>query len=76
MTIIQEVENRDISARAKLAAERRSSSSFQEKPERERNRARRVGSDRPAGDESADAGGGHEPAQHVGPAGPGERGVE
>ena len=39
LNIIQEVESRDIAARAKLAAERRSSSSFQEKLERERNKA-------------------------------------
>ena len=39
LNIIQEVENRDISARAKLAAERRSSPTFQDKLERERNNA-------------------------------------
>ena len=39
LDIIQEVENRDISARAKLAAERRSSPSFQGKLEHERTNA-------------------------------------
>ena len=39
LDIIQEIENRDISARAKLAAEKRSSPTFQDKLERERNNA-------------------------------------
>ena len=45
LDIIQEVENRDITARAKLASERRTSSTFQEKLERERHKAQGIGSD-------------------------------
>ena len=43
LDIIQEVEQRDISARAKLASERRTGSPFQEKLERERDNVRRIG---------------------------------
>ena len=45
LEIIQEVENRDVSARAKLATERRSSPTFQEKLERERNKAQGIAGD-------------------------------
>ena len=45
LDIIQEVEHRDIAARAKLASERRTSTTFQTKLERERNRAQGLGSD-------------------------------
>ena len=45
LDIIQEVENRDIAARAKLAAERRTGAPFQEKLERERDKAQGIGSD-------------------------------
>ena len=45
LDIIQEVENRDITARAKLASERRTMLTFQEKLERERNKAQGIGSD-------------------------------
>ena len=46
LDIIQEIENRDISARAKLAAERRASpTTFREKLERERIKAREAGRD-------------------------------
>jgi hypothetical protein len=38
LDIIQEVEHRDISARAKIATERRTSTSFREKLERERDK--------------------------------------
>jgi hypothetical protein len=44
LDIIQEVEHRDISARAKLAADRRESTTFREKLERERNNSQGVGS--------------------------------
>ena len=42
LNIIQEVENRYISARAKLAAEKRSSPTFQDKLERERDNMQKI----------------------------------
>jgi hypothetical protein len=45
LDIIQEVENRDIAARAKLATERRTGAPFQEKLERERNKSQGLGSE-------------------------------
>ena len=45
LEIIQEVEHRDITARAKLATERRTGNTFQEKLERERDKAQGTGGD-------------------------------
>ena len=44
LEIIQEVEHRDISARAKLATDRRASTTFREKLESERNKTQGAGS--------------------------------